>query len=124
MQPAILVADDDPDQLEELAEALTRYGFRVVTARDGHEVIEVMTQERPRALITDVNMPHWDGVRAAEAARLFDHRVITVLVTGEDQAYHRASGADVGAVMVARKPLDIATIVPFLRDALGLREAS
>ena len=121
MQSPILIADDDPEQLQEISEFLARRGFDTVTAGDGHEAVEMIVREKPRVLILDVNMPGWDGVRVAQAARGLDHRIIVILMTGDNDAHFRASLADCGAVEVFHKPVQIQHLVKFLEDSLGQR---
>ncbi|MBA4208275.1 MAG: hypothetical protein C0454_01965 [Parvibaculum sp.] len=124
MRASVLVADDDPAQLQEMAEFLRSRGFDVVEAGDGHEAIEMITRSRPRILMLDVNMPGWDGVRVAEAARGLDHKVVTILMTAEADKYNYASLADCGAVAVFRKPVPVAEITGFLHSTLGRSDAA
>ncbi|MFA7639330.1 MAG: response regulator [Parvibaculum sp.] len=124
MRACVLVADDDPIQLQEMAEFLRARGFDVIEASDGHEAIGMITRMRPRALMLDVNMPGWDGVRVAEAARGLDHKIVTILMTGEAEKYDYASLADCGAVAVFRKPVPVAHITGFLQNALGRSNAA
>ena len=49
MRACVLVADDDPFQLQEMAEFLRGRGFDVIEASDGHEAIGMITRMRPRA---------------------------------------------------------------------------
>ena len=124
MRACVLVADDDPVQLQEMVEFLQANDLDVITAADGHEAIERIASERPRILMLDVNMPGWDGVRVAEAARNLNHKVIVMLMTAESETYHYASLADCGAVAVFRKPVRLAKITDFLRSALGQADAA
>ena len=124
MRACVLVADDDPVQLQEMAEFLRANNLVVIEARDGHEAIELIASQRPRILMLDVNMPGWDGVRVAEAARNLNHKVIVMLMTAESETYHYASLADCGAVAVFRKPVQIDKITDFLRSALGQADAA
>ena len=124
MRACVLVADDDPVQLQEMAEFLRLNGLDAITARDGHEAVERIASERPRILMLDVNMPGWDGVRVAEAARNLNHKVIVMLMTAESEMYHYANLADCGAVAVFRKPVQLDKITDFLRSALGQADAA
>ena len=66
----VLVADDDPELLEAVAEALTRLGANVTRAKDGAELIEHLAADGPFDLVvTDISMPWMTGVRAMHAAR-------------------------------------------------------
>lgn len=124
MRQSVLVADDDPAQLQEMSEFLRSRGFDVIEAKDGHEAIAMIAEQRPRILMLDVNMPGWDGVRVAEAARGLDHKVITILMTAETDMYNYASLSDCGAVTIFRKPVPVARITGFLQNALGHHNAA
>jgi DNA-binding response OmpR family regulator len=57
----LLVVEDDPDILKLLDTTLTFSGYRVVTARNGKEGLEVIQREHPAMVIADIMMPMLDG---------------------------------------------------------------
>jgi CheY-like chemotaxis protein len=66
----ILVADDDPQLLDAVAESLTRRGADVVCAEGGAELIEQLAEQGPFGLvITDISMPWMNGLQAMYSAR-------------------------------------------------------
>lgn len=123
MRSRLLVADDDPEQLAEISEYLRRSGFDVVAAHDGFHALEQIAEHRPRVIMLDVNMPGWDGVRVADAARNLDHRAIIILMTADADAFRYASDTDCGAVTVFEKPVALQKLMSFLRSVLGEIEA-
>jgi CheY-like chemotaxis protein len=60
-QPYILVADDDPDILESITSVLKSQPYKVHTARDGRQCIEMISKRVPDLLILDLLMPKMDG---------------------------------------------------------------
>ncbi|MEQ8389345.1 MAG: response regulator [Alphaproteobacteria bacterium] len=74
----IVVADDDPAQLEEISDYLRRRGHDVVEARDGFSALAAIKKYQPRIALIDVNMPNWDGVRVAEVASSFGNYILDV----------------------------------------------
>jgi CheY-like chemotaxis protein len=69
-RPRVLVADDDPDLLEAVAEALARAGYDVVRATSGGELIDQLATEPPFDLIvSDVSMPWMNGLEALRSMR-------------------------------------------------------
>ena len=58
----VLVVDDEEDILAYLGTALEDAGFRVVTARDGREALEVVRCRRPDFISLDVVMPGGSGI--------------------------------------------------------------
>jgi len=59
----ILVVDDEQDALRMIKRMLssTDLGYRVLTASDGVEALEVMHQQPPDAILLDLAMPKMDG---------------------------------------------------------------
>ncbi|MCS7033113.1 MAG: response regulator, partial [Phycisphaerae bacterium] len=65
----ILVADDESHILNVVSLKLRNAGFRVLTARDGQEALEIATNERPDLLITDYHMPQLTGIELCRKLR-------------------------------------------------------
>ncbi len=68
-QATILLVDDDPSILEGVADLLSLYGYRVVTATDGYTGLEAMSHTLPDLVISDITMPNMDGYAFFEAVR-------------------------------------------------------
>ena len=62
----ILVADDESHILHVVSLKLRNAGYRVVTARDGQEALELAQQEHPDLLITDYHMPQLSGLELCQ----------------------------------------------------------
>ena len=58
----ILVADDESHILNVVSLKLRNAGYRVLTASDGQEALELATEESPDLLITDYHMPLLSGI--------------------------------------------------------------
>ena len=65
----IIVIDDDPNILEILEIHLRNAGHEVLTAKDGIEGGHLILKRRPNLIITDVEMPHMDGLELVAALR-------------------------------------------------------
>jgi CheY-like chemotaxis protein len=80
----ILVADDNHDWANTLAQLLRNEGYEVRTASDGREAVEAAREFRPHVVILDVAMPRMTGY---EAGRVFSQetpeaRPVTIAMTG------------------------------------------
>ncbi len=65
----ILVADDEPDQLEFLCAVLEDYGAEIFRAENGDEVLEMARKEKPDVLPLDLHMPGRDVGEVFELIR-------------------------------------------------------
>ncbi len=61
MAHKILIADDDPDVVEDLSILFEDEGYEIVVASDGAETLEKIEQENPDLIILDLLMPRVDG---------------------------------------------------------------
>jgi CheY-like chemotaxis protein len=113
-----VVADDDDDARELMASALRRAGFGVLEARDGEELVDVVRQSEGTRMVvvSDIGMPHTDGIAATVALRASKPEVPIVLVTafadGQTLRRARSSGAD----RVLLKPLELRVLVDVALD--------
>ena len=66
---SILVVDDDPEIVTMLSTRLTKRGYKVSTANDGHRALELAKRDRPDLMLLDVMMPGKSGWEVARALK-------------------------------------------------------
>ncbi len=66
--PLVLVVEDNPDMNAFICEALGRH-YRVASARDGQEGLEMACRQTPDLIVSDVMMPRLSGDRMVQALR-------------------------------------------------------
>src|SRR5574341_1438809 len=67
--PTILLVDDELALLESVADILMLGGYRVLTAPDGLSALEMLRQERPDLILSDITMPNLNGFELFEVVR-------------------------------------------------------
>ena len=84
---SILVVDDDPEIVTMLNTRLTKRGYKVATAGDGHNAIEIAKREKPDVVLLDVMMPGksgWEVARALKQDPVTQHvKIVMVSAIGE-----------------------------------------
>mgnify|MGYP005858909239 CR=1 FL=1 len=101
-QPYILVVDDDPDILDNILTVLETQPYRLQTARDGKQCMELIEQEIPDLLILDLLMPRMDGwgvIREMRSEPRYAHVPIMVLTTVVEDASRRRYELETGMAM-------------------------
>ncbi len=119
-QLTVLIAEDNPDQMEILQTMLGQGRYRLVCAMDGEEAWEKLASEPVDIALLDIMMPKITGLevcrRIREDPRLKNIYVIflTAMVSGED----RVKGLELGANDYMTKPY----YVPELMARLSVGE--
>ena len=92
--PRILIADDEESMRVLVARAIALDGHEIVTAQDGAEALEILTDQDGAfdLLLTDIKMPVMDGIALALAAARDFPELIILLMTGFADQRERASG--------------------------------
>jgi signal transduction histidine kinase/DNA-binding response OmpR family regulator len=114
----VLVIDDDQSVLDLTERFLTRKGFKVVTAGDGHEGLRLARELHPAAITLDVLMPQLDGWTVLAAIKgdpeLADIPVILMTIIDD-----RTRGYALGATEYLIKPVNREKLTAALRSACG-----
>ncbi|MBI4411217.1 MAG: glutamine-hydrolyzing carbamoyl-phosphate synthase small subunit, partial [Deltaproteobacteria bacterium] len=116
----LLLVDDSPTVIRLVAPAVQRHGFRVLTASDGVEALEVLGREKVDAVATDVSMPRLDGYGVCREIRkrpAFQSMPV-ILFSSKGDKLDKVRGFDVGADEYIEKPLDPAVLVAKLEQLL------
>ena len=121
----LLIVEDDPDILKLLDATLTFKGYRVITARNGTEGLEVIRVKRPSIVITDIMMPKLDGFGLVHRIRISPETrdIPVVFITATYVAREdREFALTIGATRFIQKPVDLekflATIAELLEQEL------
>jgi len=117
MTMTVLTVDDSRTMREMLRLALTDAGYRVVQAEDGVHGLEVLSDETPDVIVTDINMPRMDGFGFIEEVRGDPrYRGMPILVlTTESDAEKKMRARMAGATGWIIKPFDPVKLVDAIR---------
>lgn len=124
----ILVADDDPDVRDFLQLALAPH-FSLILARDGAEAYRLFEAERPRLVLSDLNMPGMNGLELAKRIRAHAERPNTpiIILTGTTRESDLPPGfwkMGIPADGFLEKPATPDQIVGEIRRVLALHQLS
>ncbi len=111
----ILVIDDEPHITLGLKDALEFEGFRVVTAGNGKDGVQLARQEHPHAILLDLMLPDVNGYQVCEDVRRFDAFVPIIMLTAKSQEADKIRGLDAGADDYVTKPFSVGELVARIR---------
>jgi putative two-component system response regulator len=119
----VLIADDDPQNVQLLTRLVQRLGCEVVSAPNGQRALDAIATDRPDLVLLDVDMPVLDGVEVCRsikrnpATRLLP----VILVTGRSASEDRVRGIDAGADDFLAKPVVTAELQARVRALMRLK---
>jgi DNA-binding response OmpR family regulator len=119
----ILVVDDDPVLLADVADRLQRDGYTVQTASSGAEALDILEAEEPDLVISDVRMPVMGGLELRERyGRLLPARSTPfVFLTSMGDPRDIVRGLESGADDYLVKPVPHAVLRAKVRALLRSR---
>ena len=121
--PRILVADDNPANVDILQTRLAVHGYEIVTAGDGEEALAVAREKQPDLILLDVMMPRMDGLEVcrrlkADTALPF---IPIILVTAKADSKDIVAGLEAGGDEYLTKPVDQAALVARVKSMLRIK---
>src|SRR5204862_2050264 len=102
-RPRVLVADDDPLIQRLVRTHLDRAGFRVLSAGDGEEALDVAATEQPDLIVLDLMLPKLDGFEVCKRIREFSLGPV-VMLTARGEQVDKLRGFEAGADDYLTKP--------------------
>ena len=119
--PAILIIEDNEQNLYLMRFLLEQHGYRVLTAMDGREGIELALQAHPAVILLDIQLPSMDGYAVARELRTHAELRATpiVAVTSYAMPGDREKCLAAGATDYIEKPIDPDAFVGQIRAHLS-----
>lgn len=124
MKKKILIADDNPDNVELLRKRLSSQGYETAAAFDGEEALQAILKETPDLLILDVMMPKMDGYEVLQRLRQNDdyRNLPVIMLTAKKEIPDKLKGLDIGADDYITKPFNPQELLARVKSLLTLRE--
>jgi DNA-binding response OmpR family regulator len=115
LKKTILVIEDEPHIALGLKDALEFEGFRVLTAPNGREGVQLARVEKPNAVLLDLMLPDVNGYHVCEDLRRHDAFVPIIMLTAKSQEADKIRGLDAGADDYVTKPFSVGELVARIR---------
>ncbi len=112
---SLLIIDDNEKSLELLSSALAQPGLRILTASDPEQGLELVFNEHPQIVLTDLVMPHITGMEVLERIVEFDPSTEVILMTAHYSTESAVEAIKKGASDYLNKPISIGS----LRERVG-----
>jgi len=110
----ILLVDDEPINVQSIANAIRRGGHDITTLSDPFEALAAYKDWPHDVVISDVKMPGMSGIDLLRALREFDPRARVILISGYGDAKTAMAAINNRAWALLAKPISIATMMDTL----------
>lgn len=104
-KPMIIVVEDDADIRDYIASSLESH-YRVLSAANGKEGLDLALKHIPHIIISDIMMPEMDGIELCERVKedIRTSHISVILLTAKDSLQDQEKGYDSGADSYLTKP--------------------
>ena len=120
----LLLADDNPANLDVLSKILREQGYRVRTALNGELALESIRAAAPDMALLDIHMPVMDGYELCKQMKSDPHiaHIPVMFVSGIGESFNKVIAFELGAVDYISKPVDPAEVVARVNTHLKMLE--
>ena len=107
-QATILVVDDEPVIRESIGDILRLVGYRILSAADGYAALQIIENEVPDLVISDIMMPRMNGYTLYNRIRRNPewNQIPFIFLTAKGEREDIRYGKEIGADDYLTKPID------------------
>ncbi len=120
----ILVIDDDDSIRKTLAGYLSRQNYKVFSAGNGMEGLNIVKKENPDLIISDVKMPEMTGLELLSELDKLALRTRVIIITAHDDMVTTVEAMQKGAYDFIEKPIEIERLKVSINRALEYNRLS
>ena len=113
----ILVIDDDKDIVQTIKGNLELDGYRVISAYNGHDGLDLIQEQRPELIVLDLGLPDIDGIKCCQFIRR-EYDVPIIMLTARDSVADMVLGLECGADDYIVKPFNALELSARIRAVL------
>ena len=107
---SLLIIDDNIKSLELLSSALAQPDLHILTASDPEQALDLVYDQHPQIVLTDLVMPHMTGIEVLERIMEFDPATEVILMTAHYTTESAVEAIKKGASDYLNKPISLAAL--------------
>jgi len=119
----ILVADDNPANVDIFRTRLSAHGYDIITAGDGEAALTLAKEALPDLIVLDIMMPKMNGIEVCRALKADSSLpfIPIVLVTARSEPKDVVAGLEAGAEEYLSKPIDQTALIARIKSVLRIK---
>jgi len=112
----LLIVEDDKDVLEIMKECFEDYIEHIQVANDGQEGLEIYKKFRPDLILTDVTMPHMNGLTMAKEILQLQKDQKIIICTAHSESHYLKLAQEIGIKYILKKPINIDLLMNYIKE--------
>ncbi|MCX5692230.1 MAG: response regulator [Candidatus Omnitrophica bacterium] len=112
----VLVVDDEEVIRDFFIRTLT--GYKVLTASNGEEALNIIRKDRPDLVLLDIKMPGIDGIETLKRIKEIDSSIVVIMLSAFATLENNMSAARLGAYTSIAKPFDLEEMTSIIKVAM------
>ncbi len=117
----ILIVDDERDMRHSISQWLTLSGYEAEAVSSGEEALARIDADFAGIVVSDIKMPHMDGVTLLKRIQALDGQLPVILITGHGDVPLAVEAMRSGAYDFVEKPFQPAALSKIVKKALQKR---
>lgn len=118
----VLLVDDEMGILDSLRILFKGAGYEVLVAQGGGEALELLSNEKPELVVTDIRMPGTSGLEVLSRTREMDPEIPVILMTAQASLQSAVRAVNEGAYYYLQKPFSNEELLAICKRATEARE--
>lgn len=119
---SILIVDDEQSYRQLLTLVFEGEGHTIRTASNGREAVELVNEEAPDVIVSDVRMPDMDGIEMLRAVRETHADLGVIFMTAHASVESAREAFKLGADDFVTKPFDVEELKLIVKKTLEKQE--
>lgn len=117
-----LVIDDDKTMLDLMRFQLKSEGYEVFTADNGQAGLDLIRENDPDFILTDLNMPGINGIEMVKQAKAIQPDTEIIMITGEGSTEKAIEATKAGAFFYIEKPVKFENLMVLIEKAIKSKQ--
>ena len=117
----VLIIDDEKDLLRNISRILKKWDYEVIQSEDPVNLLDLLKEEKPDIVITDLRMPEIDGLEILEIVINWNNEVPVIILTGFGSVSTAVDAMKEGAYDFLTKPFELDSLSIVLNRAMERR---
>ncbi|WP_375591917.1 Hpt domain-containing protein [Chitiniphilus eburneus] len=121
--PVVMVVDDSLTVRKITGRLLAREGYQVVTAKDGVDGLQQLSEVKPAVMLVDIEMPRMDGFEFTRNVRANDDTrdIPIIMITSRTADKHKNYAFELGVNVFLGKPYQEDELLGHIREFIAAR---